>query len=186
MPFDWVNTETGEVRNGSCRSVRCPVCGEREVRLRTVALAAAKPERFVTLSDLPLDYRAALKEEARILHALRRRGYVVEWAIVHELTKSGLRHAHALQHGSYIPQAVLQEVSGRIPYISAIKGVHGAAGYAMKEAMRVTGYTTKGTGNLEAHLELNGGHVYRVTRGYFRGHTQREMRRVAWSSRRTT
>jgi len=97
---------------------------------------------------------------------------VIEWAIAHELTKAGQRHAHALLRSGFIPQTVLSSAAssagmGRVVWISQIRSA-GATRYALKEALRVVGYTTKGTADLEAHLELNGGRLCRTTRGYFR------------------
>ncbi len=83
-----------------------------------------------------------------------------------------MRHVHALQHDNYVPQAKLQKRWGRIADIRAIRGVREATAYAMKEAVQVSGYAMKGAGDLDAHLDLNGGRGCHVSRGYLRGETQ--------------
>jgi hypothetical protein len=56
---------------------------------------------------------------------------------------------------------------GYVVHIEKIRDEGGAA-YALKESLRVVGYTTKGTvASLGQHLDLNGGRVCRTTRGYF-------------------
>ena len=96
----------------------------------------------------------------------------MEWAVAHELTKSGQRHAHALQRGDPIPQPLLSRAAarsgmGRIVWISAIRS-DGATAYALKEALGVVRYATKGTEQLAEHLALNGGWLVRTTKGYYR------------------
>jgi hypothetical protein len=172
MPFDYVNTSTGAIRPASCKSIRCPTCGAFEVKRRAWRIAKAEPERFLTLTNLPVDFQSARRVEARFLRLVRVAGYDVEWAIAHELTKSGRRHAHALTKGSYVPQRELSALAeragmGRVVYISAIRN-EGATNYALKEALRVVKYATKGASALDDHLSLNGGRLCRTTRGYFR------------------
>jgi hypothetical protein len=152
----------------SCKSIRCPTCWRREVARRVRRVAGAMPERFITLTGLPVAYKEALLEEQRIRRALRRLGYEFEWAIAHELTKSGLRHGHALEKGAYIPQRVLAKVTGRVCDIRKIRGARGAANYAVKEALAAAQYATKGVEELDEHLELNGGWLLRTTKGYYR------------------
>lgn len=174
FPFDYLNLTTGAMWPASCKSVRCPVCGVREVRKRAWRVAQAQPTRFLTLTRLHADYQHARAQEAKLLKYLRRQGLTVEWAIAHELTKRGDRHAHALVKGDYLPQALVSNLAeragmGYIVDVRKVRGSDGAASYALKESLRVVGYATKGTGHLDAHLALNGGFVCRTTRGYFRG-----------------
>jgi len=168
FPFDYLDVTTGQVRPGSCKAIRCPVCGPGEVRRRAWRAANAGPERFAVLTALPDEFKAARRHEAVLLKRLRRQGFRVEWAIAHELTKRGQRHANALLKGDYIPQRTLQEAHGSIAHIQVIRSRRGVTSYALKEALRVVRYSTKGVDDLEMHLALNGGRLYRTTRGYFR------------------
>lgn len=172
-PFDYLNLTTGAMWPASCKSIRCEVCGPRESRRRAWRVAKAGPERFLTLTMLPDDYQRARKLEAVLLRSLRGEGLTVEWAIAHELTKRGVRHAHALVRGDFLPQALVSRYAeragmGYVVDIRAVRGSHGAASYALKESLRVVGYATKGTAALDDHLALNGGRVCRTTRGYFK------------------
>lgn len=91
-------------------------------------------------------------------------------------------HVHALQHGSFIPQAELQELWGRIVHIEAIKTPRGAAKYAMKEAARVVGYTMKETArHLATHLDRNGGRAVHMSRGFLHGKRVREVESILWA-----
>lgn len=171
FPFDWLDPDDGDLFPASCKSVRCEVCGGREIRKRARRAALARPERFVTLTALPAKYQDARRAEQRLLKALRRRGFKVEWLMAHELTKSGLRHGHALQKGDPIPQRLLSTLAeqsgmGRVVWIERVRD-DGAVMYGLKEALRVVDYATKGTAELEEHLDLNGGRLYRATRGYW-------------------
>jgi hypothetical protein len=124
------------------------------------------------LTALPAEYREALKVEQAFLRMVRRAGIEIEWAIAHELTKRGQRHGHALCKGDYLPQRSASRFAeragmGRVLHIERIRD-EGGTSYALKEALRVVGYTTKGTvASLGAHLDLNGGRICRTTRGYF-------------------
>jgi hypothetical protein len=101
--------------------------------------------------------------------------YQWELAWTVELTKKGVPHVHALQHGSFVPKKELDRHWGAITDLKQIEGVKGAAGYAMKQACRVSGYAMKGARELEAHLDLNGGRGMHLTRGYLRGQTTADV-----------
>ncbi len=156
-----------------CKTYRCRVCGPLKARQKATILAWARPERFITLTQAPEDW-AALRKKVRVLkHVLQGEGLRSEMGWTVERGKeTGMVHVHALQHGDYVSQRHLQDRWGRIVDIRAIKGARGAAQYAAKEALQVAGYVNKGAGDLEAHLDLNGGRVCHLTRGYLRGETQ--------------
>jgi hypothetical protein len=158
---------------GTCKVWRCEFCGPRKARQKAAILAWAKPERFITLTQAPENWTALRKKAAVLKRDLQADGLRLELAWTVEKGKeTGMRHVHALQHGDYIPQAQLQKRWGRIADIRAIRGVRGAADYAMKEAVSVSGYAMKGAADLDAHLDLNGGRGCHVSRGYLRGETQ--------------
>lgn len=109
---------------------------------------------------------------------LAKRGFSWEQAWTLEQGAAGNLHVHVLQKGDYVPQTVAQEVWGGIVNIKAVKGARGAAGYALKEAQRVSGYALKdadGDG-LVGHLDLNGGRLVHLSRGYLGGETQAQVR----------
>lgn len=166
----------------SCDSYRCDVCGPRKA-FKAAAIAswalrhAARP-RFLTLTLAPDDWQ----ERRWAVNGLRRKlmndGYRCEWAWATERgSRTGMTHVHLLQHGSYIPQAALQDAWGSIVDIRAVKS-DGLGKYVTKEALRVAGYVMKGARaelqGYETFLELNGGRSMHWSRGYLHGLTKRE------------
>jgi hypothetical protein len=183
--MDLVAVERPDLRfPASCDAYMCTVCGPRKAQqgaaLMTWAARHVPRRRLVTLTGLPDDFqraRAQVRNDARVL---RSEGYRWEWAWAIEANPAGTgHHAHGLQHGDYVPQAVLQERwGGRIVDVRALS-TPGAGVYAVKEALRVAGYVTKGAaaGNWESyagHLGRNGGRPIHWSRGFLHGHTKRE------------
>lgn len=172
----------------SCDAYRCEKCGPRKARTAAAALTwgarQAPRRRLVTLTQVPDDWQRARSQVFDFLRRIRRDGFTFEmgWAIEENPAQTGF-HAHGIQHGDYVPQSLLQERwGGRIVDIRAMKQP-GAGVYAVKEALRVTGYVTKGgrtSDGLPGHLDRNGGRVLHVTRGFYGGLTKREvLERVA-------
>jgi len=71
--------------------------------------------RLVTLTALPtndgrLDWQRARGQVRELLYRVRREypGFEMGWAIEQNPRATGF-HAHGVQHGPYVPQAVLQE-----------------------------------------------------------------------------
>src|SRR5688572_21434110 len=177
-PYDVVCVERPELRfPAGCDTWACAWCGPRLAARRAPVLAWAGPERLVTLTQAPTDWQRLRQRVRRLCMNLRRDGYRVEWAwTVERGSKTGMIHVHALQHGVYIPQKVLQAAWGPRVDIRRINGASAVAGYALKEAKRVAGYATKGArSNLAEHLALNGGRGYHMSRGYLRGKSTREV-----------
>lgn len=161
----------------SCDSYRCEKCGPRKA-MQAAAVAAwairhAARGRFVTLTLAPEDWQTRRMKVRRLADGLRKRGYVWETAWTTEKGKqTGMTHVHALQHGSYVPQKLLQEVWGARVDIRKVE-TGGVAQYVTKDALRVAGYVVKdGTarhGGLLAFLALNGGRPMHWTRGFLHG-----------------
>lgn len=172
--FDLVALDDGDRVPGSCKTYGCEVCGPRKAFGWQQLLAASRPERFVTLTLAPLAFAECRNAVNRLHHELRRRGYrwQLSWAIEPNPRKTG-NHIHGVQHGDYVPQALLQKLWGHIVHVEAItveqQGEGRAAMYVVKGA-GVANYMTKGTlEDLPRHLELNGGwRVEHHTRGYLR------------------
>lgn len=150
----------------------------------TWAARRAGRSRLVTLTQLPtsdgaLDWQRARAQVRNWVRVVRRDhpGFEMAWAVERNPRETGY-HAHGVQHGPYVPQAVLQERWGdRIVDIRALR--RPAAGvYAVKQAVRVAGYTLKGgTENfagLTEHLAINGHRAAHFTRGFLHGLTSRE------------
>lgn len=174
VDLDVVALERPELRfPATCKTWRCEFCGPRKARQKAAVMAWAKPERFVTLTNAPENWQQLRQKVRDLVRSLRADGYKFEMGWTVEAgSKSGMVHVHGLQHGSYVPQAHLQQRWGAIADIRAVRGRKGAARYAMKEALAVSGYTMKEAGgNFDEHLERNGGRGCHMTRGYLRGET---------------
>lgn len=184
-PQDLVAVEDPALRfPASCDAYLCTVCGPRKAQqvaaLMTWSARRCQRRRLLTLTGLPDDWQAARGQVRDYLRRLRSDGYRFEmaWAIERNPRGTGL-HAHGLQHGDYVPQALLQERwGGRIVDVRGLR-TPGAGVYAVKEALRVAGYVSKGAtaGNPEQlveHLAVNGGRAAHMTRGFLHGLTKRE------------
>lgn len=184
-PLDVVAIEAPELRfPASCDAYWCEVCGPRKAQqvaaLMTWAARRTPRRRLVTLTGFPEDWQKGRAQVFDYLRRLRSDGYRFEMAWAVEANPRGTgHHVHGVQHGDYVPQAVLQERwGGRIVDVRALSRP-GAGVYAVKEALRVAGYVTKGAraGDeqaLSAHLERNGGRAAHMTRGFLHGKTKRE------------
>jgi hypothetical protein len=173
----------------SCDSYLCGTCGPRKARtkaaLMTWAARHASRRRLVTLTQLPMTSDDSLdwqRSRAQVRDLLRRvrhdyPAFEMGWAIERNPRGTGF-HAHGVQHGQYVPQAVLQERwGGRIVDIRALARPRDGV-YAVKEAVRVAGYVVKGStddfSGLEDHLAINGHRAAHFTRGFLHGLTSRE------------
>jgi hypothetical protein len=75
-------------------------------------------------------------------------------------------HVHAIQHGDYVKQAVLQDFwGGRI--VDIRRGDPAHAAYMSKAAGAVAQYQIKGARDLDNALSLNGGRLHHWSRGFF-------------------
>lgn len=170
-PYDVVALDAPELRfPARCKAYECAWCGPVKAREKALIVSWAKPQRFVTLTNAPDDWQALRQKVRTLAMQVRRAGYVWETAwSVERGKKTGMKHVHLLQHGSYVPQATLQDLWGWIVDIRAIKNPRGAVKYALKEAERTTKYALKGTKDFRNHLQLNGGRVVHLSRKYLHG-----------------
>jgi hypothetical protein len=171
--FAVLNLGTGERFPGACKVYRCPRCGPVKASAYGQLAAASRPERFVTLTlagDTWAEVRAHNQEFVRRLRRLEY-DWQAFWAVEENPLLTG-HHVHALQHGDYIPQAVLQDAWGAIVHIEAVSAHVEGAGQAARYVIKGTGaanYVTKGTtSDLGRHLALNGGRTAHWSRRYMR------------------
>jgi hypothetical protein len=145
------------------------------------AQARSEPERIFRLSNVPTDWDQARRRIKQVRERLTDLGYRQnEWAFSLEPNPSGedKAHAHGVQHGTFIPQPVLQEVCHAnglgIPYIAAIKSAPAGTAYGVKAAGAAF-YGVKSAKDAREHqdayerfLDLNGGRISHHTRGFYR------------------
>lgn len=177
-----ISLTTGQVFPARCRRNRCAHCLPINARRRALAITYSAPARMIRVSLAadrgaadPLDQaRTRIK---RCRQALVRLGVPAgEWSWTLEVNPAGTGyHAHALQHGPYVPQAALQEACVRagagLPYVNAIRARPGrTARYGLK-AFGASGYglkTFRAEDQAAEALELNHGRVEHHSPGFFR------------------
>jgi hypothetical protein len=171
--FDVVDLVSGQRFPGGCHTYECGFCGPRVAWGWGQLAAASRPERLLTLTQAPGDWSTCREAVKNLMHALRRRGLRcwLFWAVEPNPRRTG-NHIHALQHGDYIPQALLQRLWGHVVHIEAVKTEQEQQGrtafYVIKGAASAH-YVTKGTAaDLPRHLERNGWRAAHVSRGYLR------------------
>lgn len=169
---------------GSCDAYRCGTCGPRKA-LQAAALAAwgvrhADRARFFTGTLAPEDWQARRQKMRDLRRYLAKRGHKWECAWTTERgSRTGMVHVHGLQHGDYVPQRLLQEIWGARVDIRKIE-TGGVARYVTKDALKVAGYTVKGSAasmgvdRMNAFLDLNGGRPMHWSRGFLHGLTKRD------------
>jgi hypothetical protein len=165
-----------------CGRTSCPTCGPIEAWQRARCIAAAVPQRFIVVTfpqaEWGLPFQAVRRKVKRYRQTIQDLYGSCEWAWTIERGAAGNLHVNLLQKGpEKLPQRVLQERWGGIVHVQRIRSRGGASSYAMKEAMRVSGYAVKeATGRLDEHLELNGGRLAHWSRQYFDGRRIADVR----------
>jgi len=170
-----VDRTTGEIAwDSTCDSARCYRCS-RTVSARSFVLARRAIEelnprhvRFVTLTLAPEDWQVVRQRMKDLARYLRRRGIAVRWLwVVEEGDKTGMKHVHAVQWGSFIPWRDLLGWWGARVQIEAADA---AVGYLGKNVIRYVGKGIDGDrDSIEAHMNLNGGRAAHWSRGFFNG-----------------
>lgn len=130
-----------------CKSWRCPICGPKYKQHWAAKIAAAEPERFITLScdakrfaDPNFAYRAMKRAWPRLIRLLREKVSTLEFVAIWEACASGYPHIHVLQKGAYIPQKLIAAMWDKlgIGYVVDIRSVYTRAGAARYVAKYVT------------------------------------------------
>ena len=165
---------TGEIAwRPTCKNARCRRCS-RQVSAQTFALARRSLEkidhvRFITLTQVPDGWDETRHAMKMWLRDLRRDGFDMNvlW-VIEEGSETGMRHAHGVQWGDFIPKSRLDE---SWPYgFNEIEGARAATNYLAKGVVRYVAKGLDGDGeSIEEHMNLNGGRAAHWTRGYFGG-----------------
>lgn len=120
------NDKTGELLPVPCKTWNCPSCGPAKASRLGILAAAARPERWITLSKAGPDPQTAYRRLTVLSQALRRSGKGWEYLAVPEAHRNGSWHLHLLQRGDYIPQRELSRRAdssgmGRVCWIEGIQ-----------------------------------------------------------------
>lgn len=133
--------------------------------------------RFITLTQCPEGWEPTRQAIRTWLQNLRRQGYRMHvlW-VVEQGSQTGMKHAHAVQWGDFIPKDVL---SASWPYGSTqIEAARAATDYLAKGVMRYVAKGIDDQATIEAHMNLNGGRAAHWSTEFFAG-TGRNAYRAA-------
>lgn len=165
---------TGELLPVRCGLNTCAPCASNKAYGIGLAIALAKPQRFLTLTQVgsvPQEIRLNMRQ---LKHSLKSSGYNFDWAWHCEPNPAGTgNHAHASQRGDFIPQRVLSEHAfkvgmGKVVDIRAYTAPDGPLGYGMKLVGMPYGMKTlEDLQGHRAYLEVNGGRLVHTSRGFW-------------------
>jgi hypothetical protein len=166
-----VSQATGQTIPAYCDANSCDYCAPRRASIVAKAISLSMPERAVRLSKLTGEWQRDRRRINKTVERLRERGYKVEWAYhLEENPRETGFHAHAWQHGDYVPQDELQDVCRSaglgIPFINRMRqrtGRSGGVSYGLKGVR----YGMKSE-DLSGFLDLNGGRLVHATRNFWR------------------
>lgn len=150
VKWSFLDTVTGELRPGSCKTYGCEVCGPKKLKEFELLLAWAGPERMFTLTLAPEDHQTRLWQIRNWVRSIRGDGYRFQYAWSVEENPGGTgHHVHMLQRGDFVPiRKVVASWGGRVCYAQRLKGNAGlASAYLVKAARwdlnKVANYTLK-------------------------------------------
>jgi len=105
----WLNQETGERRSFRCKSWTCPDHRKTLAWAWAFKVARARPERMVTLTNVPKDQARARKAFSHLVRDLRdREGIPFEYVRFFEVgSRTGMYHYHLGQRGDFVPVRLL-------------------------------------------------------------------------------
>jgi len=190
-----LNLTTGQHFPARCKANFCPWCGPKNADLLAGAIAQAKPERAILLTDVGDDWQTVRGRMKVLSYRLRRRRSL-NWCWHVEPNPKGTgQHIHAWQYGDFYPQRMLSATAGsvgmgRVVYINRNRSKAGTPlGYGMKLAGMPYGLKmAQAAVTLDTYLEANGNRLVHATRGFWRDEDgqaldgQREAMRT-WASR---
>jgi hypothetical protein len=133
-----VSESTGQMFPVRCGRNRCAYCLRVNARKRALAIAYARPERAILLTQVGEDWQS-IRDRMKVLrHRLSKSCGAFEWVWhVEPNPKETGHHVHAWQRGSYVPQALLSSAAasvgmGDFARINRIRSTRRAAGYGLK------------------------------------------------------
>jgi hypothetical protein len=176
-----VSQSTGQTFPARCGAHFCGYCGPINARLVGLAIGLASPERAIRFSLVGESWQVRRHRMKMLTRSLRRDGFTVEvgWHVEPNPKGTG-HHAHAWQHGDYIPQDHLQErcqsVGMGIPYIEKMKqdvGEGKSVGYGLKGVTYGLKSMQESGESMAVYLEANGHRLVHATRNFWRDGAER-------------
>ena len=100
-----------------CKTWSCRVCSVQKIKVLSLAVQSAKPNRLLTLTIDPSlhispaeAWKATRKKVPLLVRKLRLRFGAVEYLRVTEVTKKGWPHYHLLVRSGYLPHTVVKNI----------------------------------------------------------------------------
>jgi len=128
--WHWVNLDTGETRPYRCKSWRCEDHRQTLAWSWAFKVAKARPERMVTLTNIPQAQDHARVAFSNLVRDLRvREGIPFEYVRFFEVgSKNGMYHYHLGQRGDFVPQRLLsaRAAANGLGKVVDIRACHGA------------------------------------------------------------
>jgi len=192
-----LNRLTGENFPARCKANFCPWCGPVNASLIGGAIALARPERAILITQVGNDWQTTRHRTRELAYRIRRRAKRnLNWCWHVEPNPEGTgHHLHGWQWGDFIPQRILSDLAasvgmGRVAFINKIRSKPGQpVGYGMKMAGVAYGLKmAEAAETMDAYLEANGNRLVHASRGFWRDGEgkaypgQREAM-SAWASR---
>lgn len=169
------NPVTGAVAPARCGVNTCSSCAPIKAYGISGAIALARYERSITLTQVGDDWQTIRRRMRKVRHEVQNAGHDVQWAWHVEPNPEGTgHHVHAFQRGSFIPQAELSRIAsaqgmGSVCWITRHKPKKGAQGYGLK--LVGMPYGMKGIeaqDGLRTYLSANGGRLVHTSRDFWR------------------
>lgn len=163
-----LSLDTGQVRPVPCRRLGCPPCLRRASWRRSLAIAYAQPERFITLTQVGSDWSTIRNRVKALRYAVNKKLGALEWTWNVEKNPAGTgHHVQAWQRGDFLAQHELSRLAvsyGMGEVVDIRWWRSGGESYALKEA-----YAVKEARQASGFLERNGGRLTHQSRGFFGG-----------------
>lgn len=171
--FFFVSQSTGACFPARCGRLGCWYCCRVNAKKRSLAISFARPEREITLT-LVGDSWPQIRDRMKNARALFQRevgAFEWVWHIEENPGENG-HHAHAWQHGNYIPQGLITATAkklgmGKVTHVSKLRSVGAASRYGLKGlTYGLKGVLAEEEG--EKYLGLNGRRLSHQSRSFFR------------------
>lgn len=171
--YVFINSDSGEIAPWRCGRNACAYCVQGNARRRARAIALAKPERALLLTQVGDSWQLVRDRAKNLRYFITKElGKSFDWVYHVEPNPKGTgHHVHAWQRGDFIAQTDLVRISrrvgmGEVAFINKIKNPLEAANYGLKGL----GYGMKGVAAEEsrvAYLLANGRRLTHQSRGFF-------------------
>lgn len=168
-----MNLDTGEVVPARCSRLRCAYCLRVNAKRRALAIALARPERAILLTQVGNDWQTIRDRMRKLRYELAAEAGDFQWVLHVETNPKGTgHHVHAWEHGAFIPQKLLASKAkrrglGGVAFINRVRSSAGASQYGLKGiTYGLKGVEAQDEG--DQYLQDNGWRLTHQSRRFFR------------------